>query len=393
VVTEWVEGTKLSDLMAQAAPMEVGRVAAVVENAAAALASAHRQGIVHEELRPEDITLVTVLGIGGEGTKLDGLGVASALARSGSWPPSPYRAPEQNLPDGAPPSPQSDQYALAAIAYELLSGTLPFSDETSKVLETPRSLMDLAPAVTPTMDLVIRQALARDPAARFSGVVEFARALRNATPGANIALTRVRPAAPLTWVLQRLKSASWTGALVRFGLVPAALLLVAGTGVVTWRRPQTRPRMLAELASSWLASPTIAPRQPLDRPAPSEPDPTALLQPEPAKSSGVASPPPRAVRRVRPPRSGGRRVASASRTGPTTATAVSDLCLISVESKPPAHVWLDGRSIGRQTPLLGYRVACGKHKLALKRKDLHLSRVEAITSSVATPFRHTYRLR
>jgi Protein kinase domain/PEGA domain len=398
VVTEWVAGTKLSDLLAQGTPMAVDRVAAIAENAAAALASAHRQGIVHEELRPEDISLVTVPGIGGEGTKLDGLGVASAMARSGSWPASPYHAPEQNLPDGAAPNSQSDQYALAAIVYQMLSGgVLPFSDHTSKVLEAPRSLMELAPAVTPSMDLVIRQALAPDPATRFSGVLEFARALRNTTPGANTALMPLRRTAnPLSRAFQRLKEGPRATALTRAGLVAAAVVLAAGGGGVALRRTANNGTAPLRNAVATVPAPAIAPHLPTPEPPPAAveaPMATADLKPAVAQAGDAASPPVLAVRRVRLPRSGGRRVASASRTARSGATGGSGLCLITVESKPAAQVWLDGRSTGRRTPLTGYRVPCGTHKLALKRSDLHLSRVDSISASASAPFRQTYRLR
>jgi hypothetical protein len=73
--------------------------------------------------------------------------------------------------------------------------------------------------------------------------------------------------------------------------------------------------------------------------------------------------------------------------------AGAGLCLLSLESTPPAQVWLDEKSTGRRTPLIAYHVHCGNHKLSLRRDDLNIDRTESITVSLSVPFRRSYSLK
>src|SRR5262249_19490125 len=154
-----------------------------------ALASAHQQGIVHGDLRPELIYVVEGRDGAREWTKIDGFGVAGALADSGTSAPSPYRAPERAGTDKGIDDARSDQYALAAIAYEMLSGVLPFENPPETAEEAP-SLLDLVPGVPPAVDSAIKRALAFDPSGRFATVLDFARALRDASAGQTTPVVR-----------------------------------------------------------------------------------------------------------------------------------------------------------------------------------------------------------
>ncbi|HVU50856.1 MAG TPA: serine/threonine-protein kinase, partial [Polyangia bacterium] len=204
LVLEWVDGKRLSEVIAESGILPIERVAPLVESAAWALASAHQQGVVHEELRPDEVFVVHAPGTMREWVKIAGFGVSSALAHARSSPPSRYRAPEQmktpkdraledDGDDAEGADPQSDQYALAAIAYEMLAGVPPFDEERSRA--EPLPISDLAPGVSPAVDAAIRQALAAEPEQRFAGVLEFARALRDAVEGASPEALRRRSAA------------------------------------------------------------------------------------------------------------------------------------------------------------------------------------------------------
>ena len=192
LVYEWIDGTRLSDVIAEAGILPLERVAPLIESAAWALASAHQQGVVHQELRPDEVFVVHAPGTMREWVKIAGFGVTAALARAGTTPPSRYRAPEQKTrpPGDDDDDPQSDQYALAAIAYEMLAGVPPFDEERSRA--EPLPISDLAPGVSPAVDAAIRQALATEPELRFPGVLEFARALRAAADGASPEAVRRR---------------------------------------------------------------------------------------------------------------------------------------------------------------------------------------------------------
>jgi Protein kinase domain len=196
LVMEWIDGTKLSDLIAESGLLPLSRVAPLIESAAWALAAAHQQGIVHQELRPDAAFVVQASGTTREWMKLTGFGVAAALARTGTARPSRYRAPEQGAAgsdaaaEGDEADPQSDQYSLAAIAYEMLAGVPPFDEARSQ--PDPLPLSDIAAGVSPAVDAAIRQALSAEPEQRFAGVLEFARALRDAADGASPETTRRR---------------------------------------------------------------------------------------------------------------------------------------------------------------------------------------------------------
>src|SRR3954468_21847562 len=87
VIGEWIDGARLSELMASSGLLPTGRVAALIESTAWALASAHQQGVVHQELQPSEIHVVQATGTTREWTKLDGFGLAAALVRVRVAPP------------------------------------------------------------------------------------------------------------------------------------------------------------------------------------------------------------------------------------------------------------------------------------------------------------------
>jgi eukaryotic-like serine/threonine-protein kinase len=491
LVLEWVDGARLSDVIAESGILPVERVAPLIESAAWALASAHQQGVVHQELRPDEVFVVHAPGTMREWVKLAGFGVSSALARAGTAPPSRYRAPEQQpgaADDGD--DPQSDQYSLAAIAYEMLAGVPPFDEGRSRA--EPLPISDLAPGVNAAVDAAIRQALATEPEQRFPGVLEFARALRDAVEGASPEALRRRSGtnasaerrarvteavSPFFNPLQtrasevfrrvvsstaRLKTLAGVpgrrGPAARIALAGTALLLaVTGTALALRHRAPTESSATTPPSSVAVAAPEpVAP--PLEAPTPSAalaPDAAAAeaddeaaatddaaaakraraaawarLGTAAARASASPAPRPKA-----PPARPATRIASATpkaaaakkaaavpskpapvakvaaatpkataaprptAAAPTptvaalkTPAAAPTPCVMSVGSKPPADVWIDDHSLGRRTPLVKYRTACGDHKLALKRTDLDLYQMEIVTLRAGAPFKKVYPL-
>jgi len=200
VVMEWAEGRSLASVLAAGGPLDAEAVARVVASAALGLQAAHRQGVVHGNLSPERI-LVSGAGSasqgqgddetpGAEHTKLLGFGLA-ALATPEA---TPYTAPE--LASGHA-SPLADQYALAAIAYELLAGEPPSGDGPSR--RSPRSLREYDPTINVVIDDVVQRGLSFDPGARWPDVHTFAARLREAvdSEGTLEEKTRLAPL-PLT---------------------------------------------------------------------------------------------------------------------------------------------------------------------------------------------------
>jgi serine/threonine protein kinase len=149
-----------------------------VRQVAAALQSAHDQKLIHRDVKPENM----LLGYNNAVLLSDfGLAVIVQSSRDRLQTVAgtvTYMAPEQ-LQGRA--SPASDQYALAAVIYEWLSGERLFSGSfievaTQHVLVPPPSLRSKLPALSPAIDQVIQKALAKSPEQRFASVLEFARA-------------------------------------------------------------------------------------------------------------------------------------------------------------------------------------------------------------------------
>ncbi|MEU6094419.1 protein kinase [Streptomyces sp. NPDC047079] len=132
LVMELVEGDSLSRLLADDGPLPVERVADIAAQAAAGLAVAHEQGIVHRDIKPGNL----LLDAGGT-VKIGDFGIArfmddpsGALTATGQIVgTSLYIAPERAL--GKPAGPPSDVYSLGCVLYQLLTGRTPFRADTA----------------------------------------------------------------------------------------------------------------------------------------------------------------------------------------------------------------------------------------------------------------------
>src|SRR3954471_17861568 len=140
IVMEYVPGQSLEDL-AERGRMDPDEVVSILRGAAAALDHAHREGVVHRDIKPANIL------VRDDGTvKLADLGIARAMdatqitAEGKVIGTLPYMAPERMRAAGAG-GPESDVYALAAVAYELLSGSLPESEGTGDHVPDRRDLV------------------------------------------------------------------------------------------------------------------------------------------------------------------------------------------------------------------------------------------------------------
>ncbi|MCP3992443.1 MAG: protein kinase [Actinomycetia bacterium] len=154
----------------------------------AALSYAHSQGVLHRDIKPENLLIdtdgVVKLGDFGIARAID---VATKLTATGTIVGTPaYMSPEQC--GGEDLNASSDVYSLGIVLYELLSGTLPFSDIGSigalmrqHMFEPPRPLNDAAPDVPVRIADVIDRALEKDPTRRWESASAFGVALAEAT--------------------------------------------------------------------------------------------------------------------------------------------------------------------------------------------------------------------
>ena len=221
IVMEYLSGGSLEDRIRSQGAQPPARALEWLEQAAAALDAAHRHGIVHRDVKPANLLLndrgevrVADFGIA------SAAGMASMTATGTVLGTAGYLAPEQAMGERATPA--SDLYALAVVAYELLSGERPFENDTptaeaaAHVNAPVPSIAERCENLPQEADRVFRRALAKDPARRYGSAREFVAELRDA-------LTR---AAGTTAVLA--PAASPPQRRPRSFLLPLALILAAG---------------------------------------------------------------------------------------------------------------------------------------------------------------------
>jgi eukaryotic-like serine/threonine-protein kinase len=176
----YVEGRTLRERM-QAGPMPLAEIVGVLRDVARALSFAHRQGVVHRDVKPENVLIsggtavVTDFGIAKalDRAREAGIGTSSTLTRDGTSVGTPaYMSPEQCAGDPGVDH-RSDLYAWGVMAYELLAGRHPFAHcrtthelVTAHLIRPPAPLRDLRPDVAPVLVKLIERCLEKDPSDR-----------------------------------------------------------------------------------------------------------------------------------------------------------------------------------------------------------------------------------
>lgn len=207
---DYVDGLDASRLLAKSYPtgMPVDKVVEIVTAVASALDYAHKQGLVHRDVKPANIMLTHPANDGGGEQRilLTDFGIARNVgdisgltATNMTVGTVAYAAPEQLM--GEDLDGRADQYALAATAYHLLTGTQLFTHSSPAVVisrhlnATPPVLADNRPDLA-ELDPVFAIALAKAPGGRFPRCSDFAQALAMPVSGGAVSpVTVTRPAA------------------------------------------------------------------------------------------------------------------------------------------------------------------------------------------------------
>ena len=243
-VMPYIDGETLRARMHREQQLPVDEVLRIVGLLAGALDYAHAHGVVHRDLKPENVLLQAGQPI------IADFGIALAIAQVGgdritqtglSLGTPNYMSPEQAAGERAVDA-RSDQYALGAMTYEMLTGEPPHSGATATVIiarlmtEAPRSMHSARPAVSDALDAAVLRALSKVPADRFTTCGEFSKALTESTMFATRASV---PAA--TVLLQQRRSP-------RIALTVAAAVIIAAM-LFVWRRANTGASPAASTAS------------------------------------------------------------------------------------------------------------------------------------------------
>lgn len=190
IVMEFVKGSMLEVMALSDTRAPVQRIVDILTQAAGALDFAHANGIVHRDIKPGNMLLdehgrlkITDFGIarvtGAGATQTMSQGIGTTVGTLG------YMAPEQVR--GEPVDGKADQFSLGVVAYQLLTGKVPFEADTWVALsykiihDTPTAPTEFNPAVNKNMAAAISKAMAKKTEDRFANCTDFVAALR---PGA-----------------------------------------------------------------------------------------------------------------------------------------------------------------------------------------------------------------
>jgi predicted Ser/Thr protein kinase len=268
-VMQFVEGTNLRSVMQkemQAGPLDLARVAHIIRQIGVALTAAHDKGIIHRDLKPENV-MVQRTNEGEEVMKLIDFGIATVKDSQMNQTDTgktkvagalPYMAPEQLRGE---PLAASDTWSLGVMAYELLTGRMPFNAETLVHLhdlqrQGPQPLpSQLRPDLPPAAEQFLLRALAFAPEDRYARARDFgdalAEALLDTVPrttttnsmhgAAPSAPTQLGFGAPPTTGLPAAKPAPGKSPLPYFAVIVLLGALIVG-GLGYWRARNATPR-------------------------------------------------------------------------------------------------------------------------------------------------------
>ena len=225
IAMERVNGPSLAETLVSTPRLDHAKALNILRQMAIALDHAHRHGVIHRDIKPANIMLdqgVTV--------KITDFGIAKVVSDASQTLTSlvmgtpSYMSPEQI--EAKPLDGRSDQFSLAAVAYQLLTGAVPFQTDSlpsllHQIVYAPRpSAHAASPTLPAGVDGVLARALARNTAERYSSCTDFVEALESAMPEEPVVAPKVVGKARRPMAIAAAASAVVAVAVVAFVFVP-----------------------------------------------------------------------------------------------------------------------------------------------------------------------------
>jgi serine/threonine protein kinase len=321
-----IRGRSLEQIVHERGGLPLPEVLNVVQQVGSALHYAHRQGVVHRDVKPANVMIED----SGWALVCD-FGIARAfgsvsLTQTGASIGTPrYMAPEQV--EGQPVDGRCDQYSLAILTWEALTGKLPFDGESvgelirKHLLEPAPRLAAVRPDLPRHVSDAVYRAMSKKPAERFADVAVFVRALGGmADQGARVSSDFANITVPIATPSSSTAPTIPFTALRRRGVVLGALVagaLVIGAGAWWALRPSSAANGATPTPVDSTSRRVVAPALPPPQPPPPPAAPAARFR-------------------------------------------------LSLSTQPPGMLYLDGRQV-RSTPVIGLDVPAGRRRVQVKR--------------------------
>ena len=246
-VIPFIDGESLRARLDREKQLPVEEAVRIAQEAAGALAYAHRQGVIHRDVKPENIllqdgqALVSDFGIGlvvsaARGSRMTQTGISLGTPQ--------YMSPEQAAGE-RDLTPRSDVYSLACVVYEMLVGEPPFTGPNAQAVfakamtESPAPLCPRRRTIPPYVEAAVLRALEKLPADRFATALEFSAALAGTmTSGPAATLAWTRPTAAAGRRRARL-------AVIGAGLAAVVAAFLAGRAAA---RPDAEPFVVSSIS-------------------------------------------------------------------------------------------------------------------------------------------------
>ncbi len=273
-----IQGESLRALLLREGPRPVREASRILLEASDALGAAHEAGVIHRDIKPENIMLegkarrVQLMDFG-IAKAIDHTDGTPGLTSTGMLVGTPhYMSPEQA--SGEPHlDNRSDQYALAVVGFQMITGSLPFDGESTRavlfqqMVGVPKSLRDLVPDVPAGVAFAIDRALSKDPKERFPSMEAFREAIAGSEPWPSAADGNPSASTPRPSIATPAVSAANIAPVKRPSRIPMTALgtvAVAATAIALWSTMRDRGPAAApnSVPGSIAAPPVLAPPRP-----------------------------------------------------------------------------------------------------------------------------------